>query len=433
MHNENYNIDLLYMKNHRTKKGGSPKTYNSIITTHQARLRCLVESITGESPIERFMNSCVLKINVIAVQTSIELIHAGEVDEEKPNYIYYVPNVQDWANQHDNYRVVSDDGNSNIYTVFSTDSNKPKYKITEFEERFIPKETPNANNNTFKFYLVRHGQAIHNLRTSKLKKAIGQLPGNTDTILTSEGEKQAYSAGKSLSNIFKNLNINYLFSSDLMRTRETIGYLVNGIYCDSANMKCTIMGELPIYVLPCAHELTYTPNKRCDGNQGLSAKENIMNCTSTNLKCLKIMNHSVNWDYYTEFYQGTRSNFCRSCKRKRCRSTNMIQEAVTIINDKEGNGRSISTINSSLHEENSPLVSREESEELEKPKPKPKSKSWFSWPFGKKENTQQQAPTTRKVIPVNKDDGIIQGGRRKTKRKRYTKRKTRKNIRKKRM
>ncbi len=80
MHNENYNIDLLYMKNHRIKKGGSPKTYNSIITTHQARLRCLVESITGESPIERFMNSCVLKINVMAVQTSIELIHAGEVD-----------------------------------------------------------------------------------------------------------------------------------------------------------------------------------------------------------------------------------------------------------------------------------------------------------------------------------------------------------------
>ena len=87
--------------------------------------------------------------------------------------------------------------------------------------------------------------------------------------------------------------------------------------------------EEELIVLPCAHELNYKEDGKCDGRQFLSANENIMNCDSSRPECQTEGGHNVNWDIYTRFYNGTRTK--SNSGKQKCRDTDMIKEAIEYI------------------------------------------------------------------------------------------------------
>ena len=84
-----------------------------------------------------------------------------------------------------------------------------------------------------------------------------------------------------------------------------------------------------LIVLPCAHELNYKKDGKCDGKQFLTANENIMNCDSSRPECQKEGGKEVNWDIYTRFYNGTRTK--SNSEKQKCRNTDMIKQAIEYI------------------------------------------------------------------------------------------------------
>ena len=84
-----------------------------------------------------------------------------------------------------------------------------------------------------------------------------------------------------------------------------------------------------LIVLPCAHELNYKKDGKCDGKQFLTANENIMNCDSSRPECQTEGGKEVNWDIYTRFYNGTRTK--SNSGKQKCRNTDMIKQAIEYI------------------------------------------------------------------------------------------------------
>ena len=281
-------------------------TYVSIITTHQARLRCLLSKIFNK-PMKRFKNGCVLKMEVTNLDITFELVYSGEVDKITPGYVYYVS------------------PNENLIkgtTVFAIDNfrraNDGMYDVQE-NERFI-------------FYLIRHGEASHNVKKG-LPKLFQSISGEKDTSLTSKGVEQARRIYGNIRESERNLtnpDTLYLFSSDLKRTRETMANFISELRKHNTTkyvLPETIEEEL--IVLPCAHELNYKEDGKCDGRQFLTANENIMNCDSSRPECQTEGGHNVNWDIYTRFYNGTRTK--SNSGKQKCRNTDMIKEAIEYI------------------------------------------------------------------------------------------------------
>ena len=250
----------------------------------------------------RFQNTSIVKFVVTSSTIQISLIYNGEVDEEKPNYVYYVtPGTND------------------------PKANSGRYQIAEFE----PVEIPNtkfknvAPGNTYVFYLIRHGQAQHNVL-----KGISKAFSKKDTSLTENGIRQAKDAGEAMLRLGEGQNIQYIFASDLKRTSET---LFN--FLKTLNVS---LWTQPIVILPCSHELAYTKNSNCDGVQGIRANENIDTCnpysnsTNDDISCKRINGINKNWEMYKSFYNGTRSS--PGANKKQCRDTNMILLAIDYIN-----------------------------------------------------------------------------------------------------
>ena len=274
-------------------------TYISIITTHQARLRCLLSKIFNR-PMERFKNGCVLKMVVTNLYITFELVYSGEVSKIKPGYEYYIsPN----DTQVDGTTVFAIDD----FTTFTNDM----YDVKP-DERFI-------------FYLIRHGEASHNVKQG-LPKLFQSISGEKDTSLTNKGIEQAQRIYRNIRESEQNLtnpDILYLFSSDLKRTRETMVNFISQL----DNQDTIHMTHL--IVLPCAHELNYKKDGKCDGKQFLTANENIMNCDSSRPECQTEGGHNVNWDIYTRFYNGTRTK--SNSGKQKCRNTDMIKQAIEYI------------------------------------------------------------------------------------------------------
>jgi broad specificity phosphatase PhoE len=326
----------------------------SILVSHQARIKCYLNKFKSQFPeekIHRFMNGCILKLtrevgttrqattsrNDNAWTESMELVYDGEIGEKKPDYVYY----------------------STKGSEKSTDVNG-QYQIIKFptlERSLTEKETTKHDpNKTYVFYIIRHGQAEHNVwgtehnvlrRTiEKISKQVSSK--NRDTNLTmneirSSGQKQAQKAGQSLYNLLKTENNKSfpsshnltLFVSDLKRTRQTLQHILYGIKLQNIELDKTIN----VNVLPCSHELAYEYDEEgdCDGVKSITPVENTMNCTmcgesvckDTKL-CNKLtlgnINIHFNWDNYQTFYQGTRT---KPGKRKHCKDTDMITYAIS--------------------------------------------------------------------------------------------------------
>lgn len=284
---------------------GKINKYVSIVATHQARIRCLLSSILGKK-MERFMNGAVLRFEINPTDIICNLVHQGELDEVKPEKKYYV-----------------------------TDSSitSPNYTAIPFTDINVKVQSRyETNGNTYVFFLIRHGQGTHNtLKGFKKKQAA--IFGNKDTRLTDKGFEQAAMTGAVMAKNEEFLSATNLFSSDLVRTIQT---LVTVIKQDSTNKIINSPAGREIVVLPCSHELNYDPKGSCDGSskQAMLGNENKPSCKSTSECIPSYEEFKINWNYYYQFYDnGTRINAGKN--RKHCRDTNFLQLAIDVIDRRE--------------------------------------------------------------------------------------------------
>ena len=283
----------------RKRGGDSNNKYVSIIATHQARIRCLLSDILGKK-IERFMNGAVLRLELDNNDMSCTLVHEGELDptEKKSDRKYYVTNTS--------------------VTV----------------DHFIPEQFPEINNlehsyktdgNNYVFFLIRHGQGVHNTL-----KGIKKLRGDKNPQLTDKGVIQAENTGNAMKNDSEFQEAKYLFSSDLTRTIQTLVNVVN-----QSDTIVNNVGGKELFVLPCCHELNYDNKGSCDGSskQMFTGNENKTSCRSITECIQNEQGFSINWEFYSAFYnKGTRLNPGK--KRNRCRNAKFLQEAINIIKRK---------------------------------------------------------------------------------------------------
>ena len=290
------NIYDIPTENVSSEKGTK---YVSIVATHQARIRCLLSSILGKKT-ERFMNGAVLRFEINPTDVICNLVYQGELNEVKPEKKYYVK-----------------------------DSSKTSHKYTAipFPEDVRVQSRYETNGDTYVFFLIRHGQGTHNtLKGLKKKKAA--VFSNNDTRLTNIGFEQAAMTGAVMTKNKEFLSATNLFSSDLVRTIET---LVTVIKQDSSNKIRTSAGK-EIVVLPCTHELNYYSKGSCDGSskQAMVGNENKPSCKSIKDCINSYQEFKINWNYYGKFYDGTRLKSGHN--KTHCRTTNFLQEAIDIVN-----------------------------------------------------------------------------------------------------
>ena len=190
------------------------KTIVSLIVSHNSRIQCLLDRINPNTGTKkRFQNCAILRLSINESEVDLSLVYSGELSQSE----------------------MADVSLDKPYYSVENKSNKPGYvpyifdKIVreEYQTEF-QKVLKNLNltmmdlmNNTFVFYIVRHGQAAHNNKTDNSWAAWGM---ERDTSVTEEGKYQASRAGVALFDILteKKEIIQNWFSSDLVRTRETI-------------------------------------------------------------------------------------------------------------------------------------------------------------------------------------------------------------------
>jgi bisphosphoglycerate-dependent phosphoglycerate mutase len=273
----------------------------------------------------RFKNGAIVKLEILkGGELQVSLVYAGELaeDEDKSDRYYFDIENPDNIEKPDKKYIpiafpknVSDDS---IHRIETTDENNIKV-----------------------IYLVRHGQAEHNVKKG-LGKWMQSIMGKKDTSLTDNGQTQATIAGKHFfAKVYTNKPIQNLFVgvSDLKRTSETAAYF---LYDKIKTQNPLVFPYL--HVIPCSHEIKKKESS-CDGDINMRSNENIMDCKDTNIgtdACVyaKVTNKnnqqvyfSKKWDFYDEFYGTGRRRGLRAIRESKsfddenlCRNTNMILE-----------------------------------------------------------------------------------------------------------
>jgi hypothetical protein len=285
-----------------------------------------VEKTRGGAPkppkMDRFKNGCVLEFKITTSNIQVKLVYDGIVDEEKPDYVYYVS-----PNSAADPKVAAG-----------------KYKTTLFNEINIPNVIYSVSPGvTYVFYLIRHGQGEHNVLKGMSKKwgALAVSSTYKDPSLTNTGVQQAIEIGQKLQQILdeQHQKVDYLFASDLKRTRQTLYYILQPMDSDPA------LRHKQINILPCSEELNYTANKNCDSSQWATPNENISLCNpfkdyaKAGLPdlCQNERGNYASWKNYTAFYGTGTRNSPGKYKPQQCRDTDMIKQAILYI---QGTGKS---------------------------------------------------------------------------------------------
>jgi hypothetical protein len=317
-----YKNKYLELKN--LLEGGEIKNpTNCAITTHNGRLRCLLTSIgfpttkminlpasdnsdnsdtlgsitevqTGggdkEKEVElRFKNCAVvlMKIDSLNNTISISLVHDGEITEkppkEKKSSIFKNPfSSKDKSAEpkpEKKYYYVINPQKPNEVKFSSTTYSGEKYSSILKTLHIKPEDFGQGEIN---FYMIRHGEGIHNLDEGigKITKLGSQY---VDAGLTPSGITQASNAASSLNEI----KFDYVFVSDLARTRQTIQQILKSNKYNGDIKK--------VYVLPCSHELDFVKGGNCDGAQKLTMfeNENKMSCPVISNTCDLIDNDKL--------------------------------------------------------------------------------------------------------------------------------------------
>jgi len=335
---------------------------NYLIVTHNTRMRCLLMAIFRNqiklksarekdgnillSMLEhkikkiKFKNASVLKIEIEnnkdqkekCVKLLVSLFYEGELDEkeEMENGCDY------WQNT----------------SIENTSKCLSKNTFQPFECLIPTRLCLDYDfSQECNLYIVRHGQATHNVKGFFAKHL------SRDTDLTDTGIQQARRAGKQLNHLLSshNFKFSHFFSSDLKRTRQTFTNIVGQLDLNKINHTTNHTSNsksLQLVVLPCAHEIEkLDENGQCDGfDKNLfhqMAKENKTACTlkdDNNImsECSHLttnnttdpINVKIEWAYYRYFYGDkdgykkgserdsqdyTRNSFFKSKTRLRCK------------------------------------------------------------------------------------------------------------------
>lgn len=287
-----------------------------------------------------FKNAAVIRLVITKDTVKASLAVSGIIDakENKANYTYFVrPDEM---------------GKSGA-----------AYTEVPFRDNTTKNNFHDVGDDTYVFYLVRHGQAEHNVL-----KGFSKAFSSKDTSLTNAGEKQASDSGSKLtSEIIKNSREykypDFLFASDLKRTRQTLLEIMKGM----PSFKEKHGPTRDIIILPCAHELKYKydpESATCDAKQGAmllpwtkTPNENISTCTRetcTTPGTTKQVTYNNDWSSYYDFYsnhtRATRPFFksCLTCPKepagKRCRDTDMITQAIEHIASPNTSRMSLNTM-----------------------------------------------------------------------------------------
>jgi hypothetical protein len=363
----------------------SQKSWNSANSTDSDNDYSYGDDTFGGAPkppkMDRFKNGCVLEFKITTSNIQVKLIYDGIVDEEKPKYVYYVS-----PSSAPDPKVAAG-----------------KYQTTLFKDINIPNVMYNVSPGyTYVFYLIRHGQAAHNVLKGMSKKwgSIAVSSTYKDTSLTNAGVQQAIEIGQKLQVTLdeQQQKIDYLFASDLKRTRQTLYYILQPMDSDPA------LRHKQINILPCSEELNYTANKNCDSSQWVSPNENISLCNpfkdyaKAGLPdlCQNERGNYASWKNYTAFYgTGTRQNPGKY-KPQLCRDTDMIKQAILYI---QGVGRyDLEKDSAALNEYNNPperYYDPREEEELPAPTYDPRcSGMFYRWTHPNGCKGYQKVPTS---------------------------------------
>ena len=270
----------------------SSQEVNSLIVSHNGRIRCFLDFLESGKGKIRLKNCAIIKLtltpkNENQVSVIANIFYEGEISEKstKQSYTYYKKNDE----------ICNSVKDKNTLGIGKDD------------------------NKIYNFYILRHGEGVHNT-VSTLNKLVNK--NVLDASLTNNGYTQAENAAKQLEGI----TFQYYFVSDLKRTHQTL-QTVRKVRNDKI--------ELKAIVLPCNHELNYEEkiNGNCDGKNAQLFSQ----LTAENISSHKIgENTDLNWQHYYKFYgdqknsNGTRTN--PHLNRKHCSGTNMIKEATKIIN-----------------------------------------------------------------------------------------------------
>lgn len=329
-----------------------------MIGTHNARLRCTLIKFFSISDQKndirlgklikklRLQNCCILRLDITNYTFTLDLIYSGEIDpgENKVDYRYWIA-----------------DNDINYDMDKKTPSGEPVYykfqKLTGNLNNLIDladvKMMSNTNfkyndNMNYTFFMIRHGQAEHNVWKKGWHKMGKVNVSKKDTELTRLGKEQGEHAGnyfKMYLKINRIPSIHFLFVSDLYRTRQTIEQMLAVL-----NIKDKRNTSYNFIVLPCSHETKFSKNGKCDDAinwaQPFTA-ENKMSCfqydkapDQLKAKCktfdiqLKEKNRitiNVFWGFYISFYKGFRGHGSINEPRYRCRQWSFIELAIVYI------------------------------------------------------------------------------------------------------
>ncbi len=331
---------------------------NSLLITHNARLRCFITKLFNNSNISndiikkkqfkdyRWQNCCVLKLLLIPNSSTfkkfnfeLSLIYDGEIDSSENKHGY-----QYWGNtkKSENSQTIF-----NLFEVLNGSINL--IDLIDVNIKNIEHIDLKNINNEFTFYLVRHGQGIHNLYN---KKTIFR---KKDTSLTNTGKNQAINAGFVINNHLDNKSIiDYYFASDLLRTRQTFSNILKGIKANNLTFS-KMPNIINLLILPCSHELPFVTNGKCDSTKNISkifSSENKMSCVKLNKYTYKNSKYTdcvnfntktsdnidisvnIDWSFYYDFYGTYRENKTKF-RKKQCRNTSMLEESIKYISSKQ--------------------------------------------------------------------------------------------------
>jgi broad specificity phosphatase PhoE len=305
-------------------------TYNTkvvLLCSHQGRLACLIHALTGNKLEQNFKNCCIIKLSKIEDVFSLEIVYEGEI-------------ICD--------RVCSTTENNKYY------QEKINFKLDETATKIIRNL---FRNNNVVIYMVRHGDGEHLALKrkgvfAKIRKNISDRFKSSDeqilrdARLTEDGKKQAQRAGDELNCLLDNDSIDFIFFSDLERTRQTIAEMLSKIESNK------ISDNVRTIVLPCSHEVGYKKDgSNCDGIGFIEyikrrfITENIprldkikdfsLSMKISNEKFLKI-----DIDNYSNFYnpelsteQTTKVLRHKSSSANICENKTMLEIIAKVVND----------------------------------------------------------------------------------------------------
>jgi broad specificity phosphatase PhoE len=307
----------------------------SIIVSHNTRIQCLLDGIQQNESEDkvRFMNCAILKLEMNQEKVKLSMVYQGElsdkesgkIDKDKPYYVQEVSSKPGYIQ----------------YPTFVKEYDTVKHimKLPDISKKYT-------------FYIIRHGQAEHNVKNSLgVSSTLGL---KLDTSITQLGRQQAENAGKYLyqyltedNDPFPPLKMpTHFFVSDLVRTHQTLDSILNQLGIFKSVPDNLVTGTIhpwstPI-VLPCANELPIKGNLgNCDKatsdapSREKMARENDTKCIlqpdkSLSTDCSKELDWStLYFPFYQYLSQRVQEDTSSNIKTNNsCQDTNMISMAL---------------------------------------------------------------------------------------------------------